>query len=410
MTARTGDEMSGPALLIAGLAVTGSPVVASWLLAGLTVSSAVGGIVLGAVLDRVRRPGRALAWCLGGYAVGLGVILAGLGRVPAAVLVGVAVVAGLLGPALTGGWTAQVPQVAPGARLARANALDSMSYNLAGLAGPALAGLAATAVGAYGAVGISVGLVLLAVLPAWTLPVNPRPRAAAVRVRDLTEGVRAILVSRALLRTTVASMVSFAGMAMLVVSAPVLGIRFGAGAGFGGLLLAVVALFALAANGLLAGPLRRLAGRPDAVLVGSTLVLGLGLAITAVAGATAAVTTAAGAGSVGGGWWGVGWAVVGVVVVGVASGPQLTAVMAVRHREAPEQARGQVFTTGASLKITSFAVGSAVAGPLVAWSPPWALVTGAVLQVVAIAAFWLLSPGGPSRNTAEAVERAGRMG
>lgn len=40
---------------------------------------------------------------------------------------------------------------------------------------------------------------------------------------------------------------------MLVVSAPVLGIRFSAGAGFGGLLLAMVALFALAASGLLAG-------------------------------------------------------------------------------------------------------------------------------------------------------------
>ncbi|MFI6595895.1 MFS transporter [Nonomuraea sp. NPDC050536] len=389
VTARTGDEMSAPALLIAGLAVTGSPVVASWLLAGLTVSSAVGGVVLGAVLDRARRPGRALAWCLGGYAAGLTVILAGLGHVPAAPLVGVAVLAGLLGPALTGGWTAQVPQVAPGARLARANALDSMSYNLAGLAGPALAGLTATAVGAYGAVGISVGLVLLAVLPAWNLPPNPRPQAAAVRGRDLTEGVRAILRSRALLRTTVASMVSFAGMAMLVVSAPVLGIRLGAGAGFGGLLLAVVALFALVANGLLAGPLRRLAGRPDAVLVGATPALGLGLAITAAAGTTSAI----------------GWGLVGAVVVGAASGPQLTAVLAVRHREAPDQVRGQVFTTGASLKITSFAVGSAAAGPLVAWSPPWALATGAALQVVAVAAFWLLSWSGPSRIEAEAAER-----
>ncbi|MFD2350895.1 hypothetical protein ACFSTC_18520 [Nonomuraea ferruginea] len=57
-------------------------------------------------------------------------------------------------------------------------------------------------------------------------------------------------------------------------------------------------------------------------------------------------------------------------------GPQLTALFAVRHREAPERVRGQVFTTGASLKITSFAAGSALAGPLVALSPGAALLAG----------------------------------
>src|SRR4051794_12224199 len=104
VAARTGDEMSGPALLLLGLAATGSPLPGSWLLAGLTVSAAVGGPVLGVLLDRARRPGWLLGWCLAGYAGGILVILGGLGRVPVAVLVGVAAGAGLLGPALTGGW------------------------------------------------------------------------------------------------------------------------------------------------------------------------------------------------------------------------------------------------------------------------------------------------------------------
>ncbi|MER7614342.1 hypothetical protein ABT361_21635, partial [Nonomuraea wenchangensis] len=124
-TARTADEMSGPALLIAGLAVTGSPVVASWLLAGLTVSAAAGGPLLGVLLDRARRPGRLLAGCVVAYAGGLLVIVSGLGRLPEAALVAVAVAAGVVGPALTGGWTAQLPSVTAPARQDAADPSDA---------------------------------------------------------------------------------------------------------------------------------------------------------------------------------------------------------------------------------------------------------------------------------------------
>jgi MFS family permease len=63
----------GPRLLLLGLTVTGTANTAAWLMAGLTVSAAVGGPVFGAMLDRSRYPGRLLA---------LAVILAGLGYVP----------------------------------------------------------------------------------------------------------------------------------------------------------------------------------------------------------------------------------------------------------------------------------------------------------------------------------------
>lgn len=58
------------------------------------------------------------------------VILAGLGRIPMACTLPLAVLTGLLGPALSGGWTAQLPRVAADARLSRANALDAMTFDV----------------------------------------------------------------------------------------------------------------------------------------------------------------------------------------------------------------------------------------------------------------------------------------
>ncbi|MEU4514491.1 MFS transporter [Nonomuraea wenchangensis] len=441
--ARTADEMSGPALLIAGLAVTGSPVVASWLLAGLTVSAAAGGPLLGVLLDRARRPGRLLAGCLVAYAGGLLVIVSGLGRLPEAALIAVAVAAGLVGPALTGGWTAQIPAVtaparqgvrnpphadaarqgvgnpsdadaarqgvgnpsdadaarqgvgnpsdADAARLGRANALDAMTYNVAGLVGPALAGVIA---GGPAAVLVCVALLVAALPAAWALPAaavaktagktaggaadkaaDSAAGGAAGGVRrgvgeELRAGFGAILGNPALLRATAGSMVSCAGTAMLVVSAPVLGERLTGSTGPGALLLAVTAACGLAANALVArarGPRRW-----DALLVRGTAVAGVGMALAAAAAASGAS----------GAYW---VAVVAAGVVGLGEGPQLTALFSVRHREAPARLRAQVFTTGASLKITSFAIGSAVAGPLAAYSVAAALLAGAAAQAVAVA-------------------------
>lgn len=118
--------------------MAGSATDASALLAGITISAAVGGPVLGVLLDRAGRPGRLLAGALVLYAAGLGMILVGLDRLPFAVTVLIAVPTGLLGPALSGGWTAQLPRVVPGDRLPRANALDAMTFGVASLAGPAL--------------------------------------------------------------------------------------------------------------------------------------------------------------------------------------------------------------------------------------------------------------------------------
>lgn len=81
--------------MLAGFALTGSTTDASSLLASITISAAVGGPVLGTFLDRARRPGRLLAGALVVYAAGLGVILAGLGHLPFAVTILIAVLTGM---------------------------------------------------------------------------------------------------------------------------------------------------------------------------------------------------------------------------------------------------------------------------------------------------------------------------
>ncbi|MER5502615.1 MULTISPECIES: MFS transporter [unclassified Streptomyces] len=353
-TARAGDEMSGPALMLAGFALTGSTLEASSLLAGITVSAAVGGPVLGALLDRAGRPGRLLAGALVLYAAGLGTIVAGLGRLPFTVTILIAVLTGLLGPALSGGWTAQLPRVLPGDRLPRANALDAMTFGVAGLAGPALAGGVTEALGAPTAVVVSAVLITSALPAAWRLPARPdrTPRTGVTSViGDLVDGMRVIAGRPALARATIASVVSCVAQGMLMACIPLLGERVLGGAGHGAALLSCAAVSALAANAVLARFPRAVA--PDTIIWASALVQAAALALAA---------------------WGRPVAlIVAVLMAGIGEGPQLTALFAVRHRESPEHLRSQIFTTGASLKITGFALGAAVAGPLVIWSLPGAL-------------------------------------
>lgn len=408
VAARTGDEMSGPALLLAGFALTGSAASASALLAGLTVAAAAGGPVLGALLDRRERPGRLLAGALAAYAAGLTVLLAGLGRLPFALCVAIAVLTGLAGPALSGGWTAQLPQVAAGPRLPRANALDALTFTLASLAGPALAGGLAEAANAPAAVAASAALIAAAAPAAWALPGAGAGYAAGGRGgpagacppqappggvpmraapggsvrRDLLDGVRFLAGRERLRRATLTSVGCSAAQGVLAACLPLLGEREFGDAGRGALLLSCAACSALAAGAVLARFPR--AAAPDTVVWAGALVQAAAL-VGAACGSPALL-------------------VAGLLLAGAGEGPQLTALFAVRHREAPEALRARVLTIGASLKITGFALGAAAAGPVAARSTVVALTAAA-----ALAALSAVYGAGPCRRAvpARAADRPG---
>ncbi|MEV6912761.1 MFS transporter [Amycolatopsis sp. NPDC051071] len=367
--ARTGDELSGPALLLLGLSVDGSAATGSALLAGLTISAAAGGPLLGALLDRGRRPGRLLAWALLAYAAGLGAVLA-LVEIPAAIAVAVA--AGLLNPALAGGWTAQLPNVVGTTPIRKASTLDAMTFTAASLAGPGLAGLVAAYAGAPAAVAVAITLVVAAFPAAWSLPAAEAKPVKPIR-RRLADGFAVLFRNRALFRATATSTVSFVGVGMAFVCYPLLGAQRLGSPGFGALLLTVVAGASLLANAVLA----RRPPPPDRTVLATTVLLAASFLLAAAGHDVVTLLAAA-------------------VLAGFAEGPQLSALFAIRHREAPAEVRAQVFTTAASVKITGLALGAASAGPLSALSVTVGLAAAATCQLLAATTYLLVRVRRPS--------------
>jgi MFS family permease len=382
---RAGDEMTGPALLLLGFAVTGRPGTGSALLAGLTIAAAVGGPLFGALLDRSPRPDRVLAATLVAYTLGIVAMAAAVGRLPVPLVVLIALVAGLFNPAVAGGWTSQLPRIVTGPVLDRGFALDAMTYSAASLAGPALAALIAAGLGARVAVITAAALVALAVPSACWLSRFPPAPASGPRPaahRQVAAGFAAIVSRRPLLRATVTSVVSYAGIGMLLVCCPVLGAQRLGGSARGALLISAIAAASLITNWLLAR--RAAGGQPDRRILISTLVIGVSMAAAAVSP---------------------GWLTLAAVALGGAGeGPQLTALFAVRHRESPEHMRGQIFTTAASLKIGGLAVGTALAGPLAGRSVTACLLIAAGFELCAAAAYVLIG----WRNTRPAADTTAR--
>lgn len=324
------------------------------------------------MLDRSKHPGKVLAISLGLYATGLSLIALSLGYIPTWVSVVLALGAGFLMPAISGGWSSRLKSFIADAHMTRASAIDATTFNIAGLAGPALAGLVAAWLGAGWAVAILVALLLAALPMAWSLP--KRHQQAQIHatsfVQDVTMGFKIIVTNRALFRITLTSAISYLGIGMLWVICPLIGKEVFGNAGYGGVLMSVLSVGALAATIAYAKWPTRYS--PDTVAFVSTLILALAMFILAFAGSIFIALAA-------------------MLIAGLADGPQLAAIFAVRHREAPERSRSQVFTTGASLKITAAAIGVALAGHLAAASLEIMLITACVVQLGAAISFVALN-------------------
>jgi hypothetical protein len=347
LVSRVGDDMAGTAILL--FAYAGSAQGDSATVFGLlSVAAAVGGPVFGVWMDRAHSPApltlSLIAFTGGLVAIGFCLLH---GRGPLAMVI--AVRAGLFAPAVAGGWSASLTTDDP-TRRRRLALFDASSYSIAGLLGPLLAGLAYVAGGPAAPLIVTVGLLLVGSACApWTRGPAPArtPRRGGVSVRvsplaDLRSGFGAITQRPRLRWATASSCIAFFGFGMFLVLVPALSTaRFGTPAAAGAI-LAVLAGFALIANAVLARG--RGLEHPGTALTRATATVGAGVLLILIPSPVAALLAAA--------------------VIGAGEGPQLAALLHIRHLEAPAGLRTQIFTTGASLKITASGLGALAAGPL----------------------------------------------
>jgi MFS family permease len=367
---RVADEMLPIAVVLLVLDRTGSPVLAGATVAASSLPTVLTGPVLGAWLDRTRHRRSALAANQLLLAAALLAMLAVAGRAPGWVVPALAVAGGIGAPMLTGGITSMIPQLAPPALLPRANALEAVSFGGAAVLGPALAAAVAARSGPATAVALEAAIALLGLLAIARMRPVPRPAREEGEPATLAAAVRAglsHLVRTPVLRgVTLTTSIAMGAQGLLPIALPLLSERLGAGRGGGGYLFAAMELGGIA-GALVVGRIGA-AWRPVRVVLGGIALVGLGTAgIALVPSFPVALAVAAAS--------------------GLAAGPSFAALFAVRQQWSPPELRGQIFTTGASLKISAYALGAALAGPVVTGAGPSRaiLATGAVELLAVLA-------------------------
>ena len=238
----------------------------SLLAACYTAPVLVGGLVVGPLLDRFdKRHVLAADSLIRGAAVATVPLAAALGGVPGWLPFVVAALYGLLRMVPLAGVPAAIPDLVEPKWLDRANALESLSYAVSGIAGYTLAGTLIDAIGAANVLALDAASYLcfaVAVLAIRT-PLRPHPAGGTGKPR-----LGLLLRDRTLVRTTLAFMAfNVAEGAMVLVTGPWLAKeRLPGGPGTLALLLSALSAGELA-GGLLAGAWRPRCSRMTAIAV-----------------------------------------------------------------------------------------------------------------------------------------------
>jgi MFS family permease len=344
-----GDSLTWVALVWLAFERGGASAV-SVLVVAATAPVLVGGVVMGLALDRFDRVP---------VLVAVNLILAGAvavvplwsmlaGPPPAVLLLAVAALYGFLKIANWAGVPALIPALVPRHALNTANAMESMSFGIADVAGPAIAGALIAVVSAELVLGLDaltyvafLGC-LLALRP--RLP-RSRPDAGADGV-GLRPALRFLRGSPPILATTLMFMAFNVGEGMLLVLMPAYTSSvLGAGAGTYGLLLSSFSLAVLAGSVAVGavewrhGLGRSIAGTQ--ALAGSAFIL---LALVNGRAATVAV----------------------LLLAGLLVSPLTIWAQTLRMRLIPEQLRGRAFGLLRTLMQATPPIGGAAAGLLLA--------------------------------------------
>ncbi len=373
--ARVADEMFSVGVVLLVLERTDSPSLAGATVAAVTLPSLVTGPLLGAWMDLTGRRRSLMVFDQLAIASSVLGILLLAGNVPDPVLPLVALVAGLTYPLSFGGFTSLIPVLVPDRLLTPANAFEASSFNLALVVGPALAGTLAAVFGPEASLTVEIVLTLAALGLILAIPGLDRGARSAHRGETIwtvaQAGLRLIVAVPELRAVTVAGMLGLAGLGLLTVGFPLFAVEhLGSERSVAGYLWAAFAIGSM----LGALTLVRLQRRwpPERIVVGAIASFGALMLLWPLQTALPAMLAA-------------------VACAGLADGPGLAATFATRQRYVPPELLGQVFTTAAGLKVGSFALGSALAGPVVlAAGSDGALLIAACMQFAAAGAAVLL--------------------
>ena len=221
---RLADEGARLALVLVSLDRINSARVGGALVAALMVPQVVAAPAVGLITDRARAPKVVIGAAMLGFAGALVATALGLGRVPLALVLAVLVAGGCCGPALTGGLTSQLSGVVSNDFLPRAFGIDSLTYNVSGIAGPAvvavISGLASPSA-ALVALGVcaATGGVVVAALPLAGRTLSADHQDHRSRVSD---ALRLLVRDRVLGAVTVATTVGQGGLGALPVAFPLI--------------------------------------------------------------------------------------------------------------------------------------------------------------------------------------------
>jgi hypothetical protein len=294
--------------------------------------------------------------------------------------------AGLSLPLTSAGYSSLLPALVGREGLARANTVDAMSVNGPSIAGPAVAGTLAATLG-VGASVLGIGVIALAATFAtFALPEVPvRQQERESLWRTTHAGLRHLARTPPLRAATLTSAVGYGSVGLLVVALPARVVEFGEPRASAGYLWTALECGGVVGM-LLIGP--RLRGlRPErAVFVA---VASYGVLLVVLAGMPTLTAT-----------------LVVIVVAGIAEGPNLPAVFAARQRYSPDRLLAQVSTTGVSLKIGAFALGSVLSGALTGPIGPAAVILLAGLgQLAAVTVGWAIGRPADAVTTSAVPDR-----
>jgi predicted MFS family arabinose efflux permease len=375
--ARVSDEMFSVGVVLLVLDRTGSAGLAGLAVAAITLPSLISGPLLGAWLDLTGRRRHLMVLDQLLIAGMLVVLVLVAGHAADWVIPLVVLAAGLTYPLSFGGFTSLIPAIVPEDLLPPANALETTSFNSALVVGPALAGTISAAFDPATSLLVEAGLALLALILILRIPHldSGGRRSGGTLIGVAVEGLRQIVSVPELRGITAAGAIGLGGLGLMTVAFPLFAVEhLGGERSYAGYMWAAFAAGSTLGALILVRLQRRVP--PERIVVAGYAVFGAVMLTWPLAGSLPALLAL-------------------IAIAAMADGPALAAQFAVRQQVVPPSLYGQVFTTAAGLKVGSFAVGAALAGPVVTGlgSAEAMLVAAAVQVIAAVTGFALMRVG-----------------